>query len=123
MSEHTRLDPDESIDQGIVSGGGWTGSETGSLDVAPLAPFGPDCELAGTALVDDEVGGESLGCEEGGEGFGVVGFVPRVAPLGEVLAGDGNVGCGWLVWVIGVGGENRYAYTYSCSWRRWLQDL
>lgn len=112
---HTRFHPDESIDQGVVSGGGWAGSEAGTLDVAPLAPFGSDCKLAGTALVDDEVGGESLGCEEGGKGFDVVGFVPGVAPLGEVLARDSNVGYRWLVKVIV---RIRYAYTYSYSWRR-----
>lgn len=90
---HTRLSPDQSIDQGIASGGSWARSKAGVLDVAPLAPFGPDRKPAGAALIDDEVGGDSLGREEGGEGFDVVRFVPGVAPLGEVLTGNSNVSC------------------------------
>lgn len=90
---HTRLSPDQSINQGVVSGSSWARSKASVFDVAPLAPFGPDRELAGAALVDDEVGGDSLGREEGGEGIDVVGFVPRVTPLGEVLTGNSNVSC------------------------------
>lgn len=90
---HTWLNPDQSVDQGIVRGGCRTSSKAGVLDVAPLAPLGPDRELTCAALVDDEVGRDSLGREEGGEGVGVVGFVPGVAPLGEVLTGNGNVSC------------------------------
>lgn len=112
---HTRLNPDQSVDQGVVSGGSRTSPKAGILDIAPLAPFGSDREPTSTTLVDDKVGREPLGREEGGKGIDIVGFVPRVAPLSEVLTWNGNVSCT----VVSQGNYNtRHACTYSCSWRR-----
>lgn len=90
----TRLHPDEGIDIRVSSLRCRASPEPGIADVAPLAPFGLDCELACTALVDDEVGRDAVGFEVRGEGVSVVEFVPGVGPFGEVLAGVGDV-CYW----------------------------
>ena len=48
--------------------------------------------MAGTALVDDEGGGESLVLEFGREGVDVVDFVVVLVPLGDGVGGGGGEG-------------------------------
>ena len=89
----TGLDPDDAIHNSVVRLSSRDLAEAG-LDIAPLAPLSSGTQESHTALVDDEVGWETLGLEEGGERGGVVGLIPRVAPFRVVLT-DGGVE--WVV--------------------------
>lgn len=93
------LDPDDGIDVLVSSVGGWAETETGTLDVAPVAPSRADVLDTRTALVDDELSVPSLGAEHRSKGVDVVGLVVvRVALGGWVGRGSsegvvvGNVG-------------------------------
>lgn len=90
----TRLDPDNSIDISVVEDslvGSGAGTETSTLDVAPLAPLLLDLTLTGAALVNNEVCRVASLLEVRSEGLDVVVLIPRVGPLSEVLAGVGDV--------------------------------
>lgn len=78
----TRLDPDNSIDQagsGVRRG---PGAEACVVDVAPIAPLLADVLHTGAALVDDEVGRETLLRQEGSQGIDVKLFI---------VAGQGRI--------------------------------
>lgn len=87
----TGLDPDNGVNDGVVGLGGGDLTEAG-LDVAPLTPLLAGAQETNAALVDDEVGGETLSLKEGSQRGGVVGLVPRVGPLSVVLTDSGVVG-------------------------------
>lgn len=88
----TRLNPDNTVNMGVVVRCARLNAEASGGDVAPLAPFLAGAELSNTALVDDEVRRKPDLLEVRGEGVGVVGLVPGVGPLGEVFALRGDEG-------------------------------
>ena len=88
----SRLDPNDGIDELRTGVGRRASTETGTLDVAPVAPLLAEVLLAGTALVDDEGGGEPLVLEFGREGVDVVDFVVVLVPLGDGVGGGGGEG-------------------------------
>ena len=86
-----RLDPDEGVDKRVASVGGRGASETGTLDVAPVAPGLLRGRLdAAAALVDDEVGVPAVRLEQRGDGVDVQLLIVVLVALG-VGRGDGGV--------------------------------
>lgn len=63
----SRLDPDDGINQRVAGVRSGLSTESGALDVAPVTPGGTNVLYTGTALVDDELGGETSGVNDGGE--------------------------------------------------------
>lgn len=99
----TWLDPDEGVDEGITGVGGWAGSEAGAADVAPVSPLNTATWLdTGAGGIDDEVGWETLGGQERGEGVDVALLVAVGVGAGE----GGALGDGEAVVVGDVGGES-----------------
>ena len=88
----SRLDPNDGIDELRTGVGRRASTETGTFDVAPVAPLLAEVLLAGTALVDDEGGGEPLVLEFGREGVDVVDFVVVLVALGDGVGGGGGEG-------------------------------
>jgi hypothetical protein len=87
----TRLDPNNGIDKSIARVGGRDASETGTLDVAPVAPSQLSRRLdAAARLVDDEVCVPAVGLEQRGDGVDVQLLVEVLVALG-VGRGGGDV--------------------------------
>lgn len=61
------LNPDDLVDVGGAGLAGGARTEAGTLHVAPVTPDGTDALDTGTALVDNELGGEAGGGEDGRE--------------------------------------------------------
>lgn len=86
----SRLDPNDGVDELGPGVCGRAGTETSTLDVAPVTPLLTEVLLTGTTLVNDEGGGEALGLEFGGEGVDVVDFVIVSVALGNGVGGGGG---------------------------------
>lgn len=55
----TGLDPDDGVEEGRwETRGGWSETESGLVNVAPVTPLLADVLDTGAALVDDEVSGD-----------------------------------------------------------------
>ena len=61
------LDPDEGVSEVVASGGGRADTETGAVDVAPVAPLLAQTRHAVAARVDDGVVGHAGRLERGPE--------------------------------------------------------
>lgn len=61
----TRLDPDESIDEGVASAAGRADTKASALDVAPVAPLLAETGDGVAASVDDGLAGHAGGLELG----------------------------------------------------------
>src|SRR5690242_12055289 len=96
----TRLDPHNTVDKRIIRLGSRQGSKPTRSNVAPSAPLLPSTRQRNTALVNDELGGQTFSLEERCQRSRIVRLVPRGGPLGVVLANLGvervvvaHVGC------------------------------
>lgn len=95
-----RLDPDKGVSQRGASVGGGADTEAGADGVAPVALLDlAGGLLAGTAGVDDELGGEAGGVEQGGEGLDVALLI--VVGVGGGVRGSGGEGPAVVVGHVG----------------------
>ncbi|TLS30183.1 hypothetical protein PpBr36_03865 [Pyricularia pennisetigena] len=81
----TGLDPDDTVDVGVLNRRAGGDAEARRLDVAPLSPLLAGAGQVDAALVDEEARRQALGLEVRGERQCVVRLVVGIGPLGVGL--------------------------------------
>jgi hypothetical protein len=90
----SRLSPDESIDKRIVSGTGWSDTETSTNNVAPISPCGTETSDTVTSGINDGVVGHTSSLEKRSKGVYVSLLILALVVLG--IGGGGELSWGLL---------------------------